>query len=152
MGIAGSRAAWVAIIGAGLALAGCGETLAPNAIAPGQDTGDLVIEQPVGATPGVTEDVAIDTEATIVSIVNGKLSPVRIEGLAGSGFTLEVRGDGTQRIIAIDGLLDPDIVKPDGITTFQFDVDGTPQDLNITLDEKNAGIFTVMDPGGLSDE
>ncbi len=116
-----------------LGLAACGDT---------PDQG-AVVEPTTEASPdsGETTDT---THEIAVKIVDGKLDPSDLGDKIGTAVILNVTGDGTERTLAIEGLVDGEKIAAEGETEVDFTVEGEPGKVDITLDGEPAGTFDVM--------
>jgi hypothetical protein len=121
----------------GLGLAACGQTV---------DTGTQITPLP-SLSPRAGERPDVTHRAT-AAIVNGKLDPARFGGLIGTAFELAVTGDGKEHTLAIQELVDGKTIKPTGVTTVAFTIEGEPGNLQITLDGNPAGTFERQTASG----
>lgn len=151
----------------GVALAGliavtltaCGEEAQPaepTVPAGVQEASTEAAEIEDGLSPAALEDpseddLPQDVETIAVTIADGKFDPDRISGFVDSAYELQVTGDGTERTLAIPGLIDGETIAADGVTEIGFTISAEPSDIEITLDGEPAGTFEVQDAAGASD-
>lgn len=116
---------------------------------PRPDTRDLGRVATPQGTPAL-ENVAIEAEGTIVSLVDGRLEPDRLEGTPGDAFVMTINGDGTEHTFEIEGLVDEQTIAADGPTQIQFTVAEEPGEFPILIDGAEAGTFAAMSASGIS--
>ena len=129
----GTRGAVMGILVLGLAA--CGDM---------PDQGTVV--EPTTEAPAGSGETTDTTHEISVKIVDGKLDPADLEDKIGTAVILNVTGDGTERTLAIDELVDGETIAAEGETEVGFTVDGEPGTLEITLDGQPAGTFERMAP------
>lgn len=129
----GARGAVMGILVLGLAA--CGDM---------PDQGTVV--EPTTEAPAGSGEATDTTHEIPVKIVDGKLDPADLGDKIGTAVILKVTGDGTERTLAIDELVDGETIAADGETEVDFTVEGEPGKMDITLDGKPAGTFERLAP------
>lgn len=132
------RSAVIALLGFGLVA--CGDQI---------DTG-TVVTPPPPTSPEAGEAPEETSQAT-ATIVDGKLDPEAFGGVIGTAFELAVTGDGTERTLAIEELVDGETIAAEGQTVVAFTIEGEPGTLEITLDGAMAGTFERQSASGIGD-